>query len=447
MCLLAVLLPREKYVIAALIALAVIVYLSSRRMAALLILLCYLPFQGLLTDVYATDFLWVALVKDVFLVWVLAIFLFRVWREGTWPKNSFAKAFLVFGIIFLAYLPFSPNLLRGALEIRGVILYPLVAIVVMYTVRNEKDARLLLRGLAIVGAVTIIYGLAQYFTGFDAPYRAVRPDFEYRASRFGEFEVLSTFPTRPDFGAFLNAVFLLAFQVPLWKRTSWDRLARMAFLMGAGVCIFLTYSRTTWVAWLVGVSTALFLAGKRRTLVLFLLAAVLVAILYQTQPGRASIQTEAAVTDFRSVGDRFEVWTYALGVALSKPFGSGIGTVGGALVFETPERITPTGNEMFFTDNQFLKFLVEGGFILLGAFLAVLISIFRQARKALFCVRNSPARDVAIWASASLMSVLQFFFVEDYIGTNTSISIYCVALGLLAWLASHRCNDQEFAFR
>lgn len=445
-CFLATVLPHKEYVVAALAAFAIILYLSSSRLAALLILLCYLPFQGLLTDVYATNFLWVALIKDILLVWVLSIFLFRVLFDREWPKNGFAKTFLVFGIVFLAYLPFCPNLLRGALEIRGVILYPLVSIVVLYTVRDGKDARLLLRALAIVGAVTIIYGLAQYFTGFDTAYRAIRADFEYRATRFGAFEVLSTFPTRPDFGAFLNAAFLLVFLVPLWKRTFWYSLARMAFLTGAGVCVFLTYSRTTWVAWLVGLSTALFLTGRRWALALLLLAVVLAGAAYETQSGRASVQTEEAVSDFRSVGDRFEVWRYALSVARSKPFGSGIGTVGGALVFEAPERITPTGNEMFFTDNQFLKFLVEGGFILLSAFLAVLVSIFRQARTVLTCVRNGPARDVAIWASASLLSVLQYFFAEDYIGTNTSICIYCVALGLLAWLASHRFDNREFAF-
>jgi hypothetical protein len=309
----------------------------------------------------------------------------------------------------------------------------LLAIVVKNTVESKKDIKELLRSLVCIGAFTIVYGLFQYFYAFDAPYRDIRADFELRAVRFGGMALIATFASRPDFGVFLVSLFLLVFLVPLWKSSTLAVIARIVFLGGAITCTFLTFSRTAWIAMLVGIMVALLLKNKKTAIPIVLILAVIFAWLYRSELRGAPLQVRDAATDYASLAERFDVWGYATGFFVSKPFGAGLGTVGGALVYEVPGYSVPTGNQMLFTDNQFLKLLVEGGLPLELAFMGLLFSILYLAIKVLSRVEDPWLRNVAIWSTASCASLAVTFLTVDYLGSTNSFAVYWTAVGLLGW--------------
>jgi hypothetical protein len=403
-----------------------------RGIVLLLVLVWFLPFQGVLTDVFAQDHLWVASLKDLLLISVLLTAILRAYQNGRLKRlGGYEKLFLSFTGLCLLYVFFSPSTLRAVLELRALVLYPSIAVIVMYSEVTPGDLLRLLRALVLVGLVTMTYGFVQYATSFDAPYRTIRGDYGFRVSRFGAMAMLSTFPGRADFGLFLIAIFLLVYQVRLWRSSVAISLFRSALLTGTAVCIFLTYSRTTWIALFIGFLAALFLGNRKKAFAAVLLVALVLVWVLPTLGTNTSDETQEATSDLVSLAERVEVWSYASGLIVSQPLGWGLGTVGGQLVSETPEYATPQENVMFFTDNTFLKVFVQGGVVLEAGFLVLLFSICMMARNVIRRTTSEEGKDIAIWCIASLIAAFVSFFTVDYLESVSAMFVYWLVVGLL----------------
>jgi len=183
----------------------------------------------------------------------------------------------------------------------------------------------------------------------------------------------------------------------------------------------------------VGIVAALVLKNKKTAILGVLILAMAITWLCRSELKGASVQVKDAATDYESLSERFELWSYATRLFVSKPFGSGLGTVGGPLVYETPDGAVPIGNQMLVADNQFLKLLVEGGLPLGLAFMGLLFSILYLARKVLRKIEDPWSRNVAIWAAASWASLIASFLTIDYLGSSNSFAVYWTAVGLMGW--------------
>jgi hypothetical protein len=335
------------------------------------------------------------------------------------------------------YIPIAPDFLRALLAFRGVVLYPAISLTVLYCLESPRDLRHLLRVVVCAGAVTTLYGILQHFFAFDQGLRGFLPFFSLRQMRFEVPGVMSTFPGRPDFGGYLVALTLLVWLVPLWKLSSVGRALKWLLLTGTLTCLFWTYSRTSWVALLVGVSVALLLRNKVRAMVGLLVLGVLIGWFYDTRIEQISEDAQQATTDYGSGLERLKLWQEASQLVYSNPLGYGLGTVGGALLTETPERdLKPQENLLLVTDNAFLKLLVQGGLPLAGAFLIFFGLIIRLILIILRTLHDPWRKDVAVWASASFASLLVILSTVDYMEATTSIAIYWLAVGVVAWQAS-----------
>ncbi len=419
----------------------------------MLLVFAYLPFQSLLNDVFAGSIPAIAVCKDVLMVIVIASFLFRYFRRGLHVNyvTYFLIAFISVGLLLV---PFSPDQLRAVLQLRCMSLYPFIILLVSNLLETPQDLRRLLRVIGVVGTVTVIYGAVQYFTLFDVPYRNAGGSVMQRMGRFDEFGVVSTFASRPDFGGYLIPLFLLFFQVKLWpsKKIAWFfRWAMLAIIPG---CLLLTFSRTIWLAMAIGGFVAVYLNDKMKAILGATVMVVCLLIAYQAKSFFLPPSLKEAATSNESFLIRLSYWPLVFQHVLANPLGMGLGTVGGAHLFESKSETDSYGNLQYdpntmfdasggfgadnilsVTDNNYLKFMIQGGFLLLAAFLAFVISVLTLARKIIKVVRDPWLRDVVIWATASFTSLLTIFMFVDFMESVPSTSVYWLAAGSLCFVA------------
>jgi len=422
----------------------------------LLIVFAFLPFQALLNDVFAGGIPAIAVCKDVLMVVVVSTFSVRYLRRS-WYVNTTLYLFLGFAALSAIYAPFAPDWLRAVLQLRGLVLYPLISLIVANVIETPQDLRRILRLLAIVGAVTVVYGIAQYLTMFDVPYRNAGGNVMQRMGRFDGFGIVSTFANRPGFGGYLIPLFLLLFQVKLWPSTKATYALRWLALSAIAVCLVLTYSRTIWIAMLVGMFVIIFLCDKMKAVFGALALCVCMLIGYQAKNLFLSSSLEEAATSAGSFLVRLNYWPRVFEYGAAHPLGIGLGMVGGPHLFESKAQTDNYGNlaydqyamfdstgglsadnMLMVTDNSYLKLLIQGGFPLLFVFLWLIASALKLIYHTLSDIHISSRdshdlwmRDVAIWASASFAALLTIFMFVDFMESVPSISVYWLAVGVL----------------
>jgi hypothetical protein len=422
----------------ALLGACTLVILSYRPFLVLASLFAYLPFQSLLTDIFSPQAGWIAICKDILTVWALLVVLLR-FAAGRPTKYSggIAACLMVIASVAATYVLVAPDLLRAILALRGIALYPAIAVTVLYSLEGQKDLRNLLRVVVFVGVLTTVYGILQHSYAFDQTFRSSWSDLSLRELRFKLYGVTSTFPGRPDFGGYLVALTLLVWQVRLWKESIPGALAKALLLAGTLTCLAWTYSRTSWIALLVGVCVVLLLRNKVKAAAGVLIIGLLVIWFYTAHLAQTSDTTQDATTDYGSIVERHQVWKEAYGLVGMQPFGYGLGTVGGDLVIESPSRdLKPQQNLLLVTDNAYLKLLVQGGFPLCAVFLVFFALVIRLILILPKTMNDPWLRDVAIWASASSVALLAILCTVDYMEATTSIAIYWLAVGVLSWQIS-----------
>jgi len=442
--------------------------LAIRPRNTLLIIFAFLPFQSLLSDLFAGAIPAIAVCKDVLMVVVFTSFFVRYLRRR-WRVNATLYLLMRFAVLSALYVPLAPDWMRATLQLRCLTLYPLISLLVANLIETPQDLRRMLRLLVVVGVMTVVYGVAQYLTMFDVPYRIAGGAVTQRMGRFEGFGVVSTFASRPSFGGYLIPLFLLLLQVKLWPSTKtcpkirlkiwWT--ARWLALSSSAVCLILTYSRTIWIATLVGLFVILYLRDKMKAVLVALALGACLLIAYQAKSFFLSSSLAEAVTSGESFQIRLSYWPRVFNYVIANPLGIGLGMVGGPHLFESRAQTDTYGNlpydpnlmfdptaglnsdnTLAVTDNSYLKLLIQGGFPLLFVFLWLVASVLKLASNTLSGLSSqgrNPARasfdswmrDVAIWASASFASLLTIFMFVDFFEAAPSISIYWLAVGAL----------------
>ncbi|NOT63060.1 MAG: O-antigen ligase family protein, partial [Acidobacteria bacterium] len=396
----------------------------------------------------------VAVGKDVLMVMLIASLAGNHFlRRRSWYVNAPVYWLALFALTATLAAFTAPDVMRGALQLRFLLLYPALIVVAANALESAADVQRLVRLLAFVGLVTVAYGILQYFTLFDVPYRTSGGDVSLRMGRFDDMAVVSTFASRPAFGGWLVAIFLLLLNFSnLGNRLS-GRLCRSAAIVGTLLCVVLTYSRTTWLALLIGALVTLWLKDKMKATLCVLALGACVVLFYVTQTFMASASLSEAATSSESMEVRLSYWPMVFRHVVANPFGLGLGTVGGPHLFEAgaqadaygnlqydqfanfdPQAELGPNNSLMVTDNTFLKLLVQGGFPLLLAFLGLLVTTIHLLANML---RQTPAgwqRELLIWIAGCLAALLTIFMFVDFLESGPPIALYWLAIGMLCCL-------------
>jgi hypothetical protein len=425
-----------------------------RPATTLLLVFAYLPFQSLINDVFARITPLVAIGKDVLLVMVIASLVsHHVLRRQAWYINAPMYWLFLFALVgaFLALL--APDKIRGVLALRSLALYPSLIVLAANALETEADLQRLLRLLAIVGLITVGYGILQYFTLFDVPYRTSGGDVTLRMGRFDELAVVSTFASRPSFGGWLVALFLLLLNVRSLGQTLNGRWCRWIALGATLLCVLLTFSRTTWLSLIVGLLITLWLKDKLKASICAFALGLCLFLFYATQALFAPASLSEAATSSESFGIRLSYWPMVLRHVVEHPLGLGLGSVGGPHLFEAGAQADAYGNlqydqntafdptaglgpdnRLMVTDNAFLKLLVQGGLPLFVPFVGLLLMTLRLLLDTLRQTRVGWQRELVVWAAGSFAALLTIFMFVDFLESAPAIALYWLAIGVLCWL-------------
>lgn len=420
----------------------------------LLLVFAFLPFQSLLNDVFAGRIPAIAIAKDgLMVIVILAMVAQHMIRRRDWYTNTVITLLLVFAVMSTMYALGSAYPLRGILALRFLTLYPLLILIVANSMETREQVNRLLRLVALVGVVTVAYGLLQYATLFDVPYRLSGGDVTLRMGRFGEMGMVSTFASRPTCGGYMVVLFLLFMQDKLWEQAKLKAWMRWPMLAAIGICVLLTFSRSSWLALLVGTLVAYYFRNKMQAVLAtagLVLCGILFAVFQALSP---SSSLASAATDNESFLIRLSYWPMVARHVLENPFGIGLGTVGGPHLFEAdaqaddygnlrydqntyfdPNADLSSGGTLAVTDNTFLKLFLQGGFPMLIVFLSFVGAVLALAVRTLKSATDPWIRDLAIWATSSFVSLLTIFMFVDYLESAPAISLNWMAVGVLCCL-------------
>ncbi|HKX29029.1 MAG TPA: O-antigen ligase family protein [Blastocatellia bacterium] len=434
---------------------AVLILMTIRPINLLLLAFCFLPFQSLLNDLFAGQVPGVAIAKDALMVVVYAsTFLYFLAPQRRIYLDRTIYWFLFFAVAGAVYIAFSPNPIRAVLQLRFLSLYPLIMLLLANAVEEREDLNRLLQWIAAIGVVAVVYGLLQYLFLFDVPYRNAGGSVKLRMVRFGdELGIVSTFANRPTFGGYLVPLFLLFLRVDLWPSWRGARVLRTVMLGASGLCLVLTYSRSSWLGLLVGLLVVCYFYDKFKTILGGVaLAAALIAF-YSVQHLYFSAELTEATTSSESLTERLDYWPRVFGHVAANPLGLGLGMVGGYHLFEAGAEADAYGNLqsdpytsfdsagrtgadniLSVTDNAYLKLLVQGGFPLLLIFLGAVLAVMRAVPEVLRTVPDQWSHDVAVWSIASFAALLTICMFVDFFEAAPAIALYWLAIGVLPCL-------------
>ncbi len=435
---------------------------ALRSTTHLMLIFAFLPFQSLLNDLFAGRIPMIAIAKDGLMVLVLLAFLSQqLVRRQSWYINSVVALLLAFTVIGTMCALASPYLMRGILALRFMTLYPLIILLVANTIETREELNRLLRVVAIVGLITVIYGILQYLTQFDVPYRTGGGDVKLRMGRFNEMGAVSTFASRPTFGGYLSPLFLLFLQDNLWRHSKFKPWLRWPILAAIAVATLMTFSRTSWLALLIGALVALYFRNKARAVLAvagLALCGILISIVQVFTPSDSFAE---AATDNESFLIRLSYWPMVARHVIVNPLGIGLGAVGGPHLFEDDAQADIYGNLRYdqnaafdpeadlssgtlsVTDNTFLKLFVQGGFPLLIVFLCFVGAILSLARKVLKSATDPWVRDIAIWGTASFVTLLTIFMFVDFLESAPAISLHWLGVGALC--CARKLSQQQMS--
>jgi putative inorganic carbon (HCO3(-)) transporter len=288
--------------------------------------------------------------------------------------------------------------------LKGVILY----FIVVETINTSKRSR----------AVLITMFLSMLLVSVDCAFQFVYgTDFIRHYSIMGN-RLQGPFKNPNDLAAWLTVALPLTFCL-LYLAKDWlskNMKFMLVCLTGALIfCMLFTHSRGGWIAVM---ATLLFVGAfkSRKLVILLILAAGLAFFL-----GTTSIKERASSIITFSRPDRTNLWKEALTIIEDFPvFGCGLNTYAAT----APKyKISDRGG--IYTHNSYLQMAAESGLLGLGAFLWILITLFRISLAKIKSIDNTFHGAVLI----SLLAGLSAFLAHSFVDTN----LYSLQFKYLMW--------------
>jgi len=294
--------------------------------------------------------------------------------ENRIPRMFLMAGIGIFGVLLLHTLTISIDQYRSLDTISSLwAYYCLIGFFMYCSAGYEKYLAGVMVGLSLIVS---LYGLYQYFWGFDAIAKFVfysGSDQVIKAPALGiiaERRVSSTLALPGTLWGFL--VCALPFHAMLWRRRlSLDVMLAIsaALLLATG---FLTRSFGFLLGLLVLIIGVVWTRNRRivwnRVTPVILLLAIIGGSFYSTRHN--------IIAGSNPAGLRFLNWVSAWNIFAVHPLGTGLNTFG--VIY--PEYMQPAANETQYVHNTFLQLLSELGYPLLAA-IVILLIVYANALK------------------------------------------------------------------
>ena len=415
---------------------------------ALVLFVSVIPLGGV-NPVLAAPYL--AFVVVLLLLWSVRIFMGDRLPWANSPMNLPISAFIIYATFRSLSSPY-------AYETRNELLQVFVCGLVYFGASScfgsRGDRTLLLGTLLTLVVFQSGYGMWQAFTYSDSIFHWGRPEL-YNGRGSGSFVCPN------HLAGFLEmALGLLAARAMILRRESQsiERSAILKILTIYGVImatlgIAISLSRAGWVATCIGMSALLVLAGWRfrltitRVVLAFLLIAFVGLFLWSVEPLRNYFIKSVKVDDQTSqislgdptMGGRTSMWRGTLELIRERPLlGSGIGSWQWVYQKHKDHRILSFPE---YAHNDYLNLASDYGLIGFAIVVAVFISFFMHAWRAVKSARTSEARAFAIGAMVAVISILVHSFFDFNLHIPANSLFLALIMGYTAAISARK--DEE----
>ena len=278
-------------------------------------------------------------------------------------------------------------------------------------------------------AILIIDIIAQSLTGFDL----LRSQ-----ARIGSYIIQGPFSNSNDLAGWLLLTIPIIFSLACLRTKDWKgvtgrftSLAANMRLILSGVtillmsCLFFTYSRGAWIAFLLSIIFLYVLKVKKTYLfiVVILVCSIIIAMFLFAIFSETSKETLEYIfkAGNQGVSIRIQLWREAIDIIKDHPFfGCGLNTY--ATVAPGYKLTETTG---FYPHSSYLRMAAESGLLGLGAFIWILITLFKTS------LANLRKINEGFYSAllGGLLTGLFAFLIHSFVDTN----IYSLQLGILMW--------------
>lgn len=271
--------------------------------------------------------------------------------RGAWPILAAAGAYVLFLVVSIVSSLDPERSARAFTEPFNLAVIPLA----LWLVRSERDARRIIDGLVLLGGCLGVYGLAQFFLGYDHLHQRIP----------GPFSHYMTFS-----GVLLLADLLLVAQLVASapRRRGWGGAWRWAALAVINAALLCSYTRSAWVG-LVAALTLLVLARAPRWLLAYPVAALVLAL---TAPApMVERMRSIADVDDPSNRDRLSMAQAGLAMVADRPL-VGLGPEMVRDLYPRYRVDTAVRDRVPHLHNSFLHLAAERGLPELASYLALM---------------------------------------------------------------------------
>lgn len=289
--------------------------------------------------------------------------LYLLVRKVNFWSYPLVKPFAFFLSGCLLSLPFSRNLTQSLTEIAELLSFVVLFVLIVDSLRAEKDIRRMVKFLVLSSLVPLSVGLVQVCSNFDLSVFSLEPSFRVSATL-----------THPNAYAFY-LVMIIVLSVSLFIQTKSGTHRSLLFFLIALLLVSLvfTYTRSAWIGLALAVLGVAILKNRKLLIVAPLtFYGLMLAFPFISLRFDALFNPE--LFRYTSLAWRIELWSASIPYFLSHPvFGNGFGTFQ-LIGFQIDDWSAAA-------HNDYLRLLVETGIIGLSGFLILLVSLARLGIK------------------------------------------------------------------
>jgi putative inorganic carbon (HCO3(-)) transporter len=290
--------------------------------------------------------------------------LYLLVRKVNFWSYPLVKPFAFFLSGCLLSLPFSRNLSQSLTEIAELLSFVVLFVLIVDSLRAEKDIRRMVSFLVLSSLVPLSVGLVQVCSNFDLSVFSLEPSFRVSATL-----------THPNAYAFY-LVMIIVLSVSLFIQTKSRTHRSLLFFLITLLLVSLvfTYTRSAWIGLALAVLGVAILKNRKLLIVAPLtFYGLMLAFPFISLRFDALFNPE--LFRYTSLAWRIELWSASIPYFLSHPiFGNGFGTFQ-LIGFQIDDWSAAA-------HNDYLRLLVETGIIGLSGFLILLVSLARLGIKA-----------------------------------------------------------------
>lgn len=310
--------------------------------------------------------------------------------------------------------------------------FTLFFILVVNTVRTERQWKNVIFVMLITAAIVSLYGIAQnFFLSSTASSWVDSESFDSIKTR-----VYSTLSNPNVLGEYIILMFPIAFAVLFTKIKEWHRFADLAVNAVIFLCLLLTWSRGAWIGAVLAVG--FFIMRKDK----FWLALCVMAVLVVPTVIPADIITRLfSIGDISDSSTSYRVAIWVAGARLAGnylPHGIGVGSQ--AFLTAYPEFALSGAEFALHSHNFYTQWLVDMGLPGLVSFIMIISASFRQVvtagRKSHF------TRTVMLAMGCALIGWLFQGIAENLWYNNRMLLFFWAYMGLLA-SGAYISRDEE----